>query len=262
MDPWRVRQFWPWPPKQGQTLVVWLRAVASISRTVSFAGQAYPVLGGDRQAYALLPVPALLPPGPQPLIVTAGRQTVTLSIPVVAGAFDFSVVPAEITDPILGQADKVQAEDERLAAIWAGHSALPWSPHLRFRSPLDGTAVHTAPFGSRRTYGTSSTIVAHAGEDLSVPTGTPVWAPAGGTVVLAELLFERGNAVILDHGRGVFTCYWHLSAIDVKLGDTLTGGQKLGEVGSTGLSTGPHLHWEMHVNGLAVDPLQWLEAPE
>jgi murein DD-endopeptidase MepM/ murein hydrolase activator NlpD len=255
-------QFWPWPPKQGQTLVVWLRAAADVSQTVSFGGQAYPVLGGNRQGYVLLPIPALLPPGPQALIVAAGGQTVTLSIPVAAGTFDFGQVPAEITDPILGQTAKVRAEDDRLAAIWAGHSPLPWTPHLHFRSPLDVPAVHTAPFGSRRTYGSSPTIVAHAGEDLSVPAGTAVLAPAGGKVVLAELLFERGNGVVLDHGHGVFTCYWHLSAIDVKVGDMVSSGQKLGEVGSTGLSTGPHLHWEMHVNGVAVDPLQWLDAPK
>ncbi len=255
-------QFWPWPPKQGQTLVVWLRAAAALSPTVSFAGQAYPVLGGDRQGYALLPVPGLLPPGPQALIVAAGGQTVTLSIPVVAGVFEFGQVPAEVSDPILGQTTRVQAEADRLAAIWAGNSSLPWTPHLRFRSPLDVPAQHTAPFGSRRTYGADPTIVEHTGEDLSVAAGTPVLAPAGGRVVLAELLFERGNAVVLDHGHGVFTCYWHMRAIDVKVGDTVNTGQKLGEVGSTGLSTGPHLHWEMHVNGVAVDPLQWLEAPK
>ncbi len=253
-------QFWPWPPKQGQTLVAWLRAKAAISQTVSFAGQVYPVLGGDRQAYVLLPVPALLPPGPQALIIAAGGHTVTLSIPVAAGAFEFSPVPAEITDPILSQVAAVQAEDERLAAIWAVHSPLPWTPHLRFSSPLDVPAVHTAPFGSRRTYGADPTILAHSGEDMSVAAGSPVLAPGSGKVVLADRLLERGNAVILDHGQGVFTGYWHLRAIDVGLGDTVSAGQKLGEVGSTGLSTGPHLHWEMHVNGVAVDPLQWLEA--
>jgi murein DD-endopeptidase MepM/ murein hydrolase activator NlpD len=255
-------QFWPWPPKQGQTLVVWLRAAVVMSQTVSFAGQAYPVVGGNRQGFALLPVPALLPPGPQALIVAAGGQTVTLSIPVVAGQFDFGQVPSEVSDPFLSQTARVQAEVDRLAAIWAGNSLLPWTPQVRFHSPLDVPALHTAPFGSRRTYGSDPTIDAHSGEDFAVAAGTPVLAPASGTVVLADLLFERGNAVILDHGHGVFTGYWHMRAIDVKVGDTVSTGQKLGEVGTTGLSTGPHLHWEMHVNGVAVDPLQWLETPK
>jgi murein DD-endopeptidase MepM/ murein hydrolase activator NlpD len=79
-------------------------------------------------------------------------------------------------------------------------------------------------------------------------------------VVLAEPLFVRGNAVVLDHGRGVFTGYWHLQKLEVKAGDRVVAGQMLGEVGSTGLSTGPHLHWEMRVRGVAVDPLQWTEG--
>jgi murein DD-endopeptidase MepM/ murein hydrolase activator NlpD len=78
-------------------------------------------------------------------------------------------------------------------------------------------------------------------------------------VVLADQLFVRGNAVVIDHGRGVLTGYWHMQAIKVKVGERVETGQMLGEVGTTGLSTGPHLHWEMRVNGVAVDPMQWVE---
>ncbi len=70
-------------------------------------------------------------------------------------------------------------------------------------------------------------------------------------------MFVRGNAVVLDHGNGVFTGYWHMSELDVKPGEAVETGQLLGKVGSTGLSTGAHLHWEMRVAGVAVDPLQW-----
>ncbi len=77
-------------------------------------------------------------------------------------------------------------------------------------------------------------------------------------VVLAAALFVRGNAIVLDHGNGVYTGYWHLSALDVAAGDQVTRGQLLGEVGSTGLSTGAHLHWELRIAGMAVDPLQWV----
>ena len=82
-------------------------------------------------------------------------------------------------------------------------------------------------------------------------------APASGTVVLAEPLDVRGNAVVIDHGAGVFTGYWHLSQIDVQAGQQVKPGDQLGLVGTTGLSTGNHLHWEMRVHGIAVDPLQW-----
>jgi murein DD-endopeptidase MepM/ murein hydrolase activator NlpD len=76
-------------------------------------------------------------------------------------------------------------------------------------------------------------------------------------VVLAEPLDVRGNAVILDHGLGVFTGFWHLSRIDVTVGQMVGRGEVVGLVGNTGLSTGPHLHWEMRVLGVPVDPFQW-----
>jgi murein DD-endopeptidase MepM/ murein hydrolase activator NlpD len=85
-----------------------------------------------------------------------------------------------------------------------------------------------------------------------------VLSPAKGRVVLAEPLQVRGNAVILDHGRGVMTGYWHLSRIDVSVGQEVEAGDLLGLVGNTGLSTGAHLHWEVRVMGIQVDPLQWV----
>jgi murein DD-endopeptidase MepM/ murein hydrolase activator NlpD len=274
-------QLWPWPPAQGQTLVLWLRASAPLSPTITFAGQSYPLVAAEEQggavpavssrpaggsmsaAWALVPLPSLLQPGARSLVVSTGTQTITLSVPVLAGVFESSAVPAGTSDPILSQPDKVKAESTRLALLWGTHSVPGWTPHLRFRSPLDVPGIHTSPYGSRRVYGDSASISAHEGEDLAVAAGTPVLAPADGTVVLADLLFVRGNAVILDHGHGVLTGYWHMQALNVKVGDRVRTGQQLGEVGSTGLSTGPHLHWELHVNGLAVDPLQWLQlAPD
>jgi murein DD-endopeptidase MepM/ murein hydrolase activator NlpD len=138
-------------------------------------------------------------------------------------------------------------------------SPFGWTPRSRFGDPLGDDYPHTSPYGTRRTYGRSSTISAHEGEDFSAPAGSAVTAPAAGVVVLAEPLFVRGNAVILDHGHGVFTGYWHLQEIDVRPGERVEPGDPLGRVGSTGLSTGAHLHWEMRVNGVAVDPLQWVE---
>jgi murein DD-endopeptidase MepM/ murein hydrolase activator NlpD len=76
---------------------------------------------------------------------------------------------------------------------------------------------------------------------------------------LAEALAVRGNAVIIDHGAGLHTGYWHLSKIDVKPGQAVQAGDKLGEVGTTGLSTGWHLHWEARIGATPVDPLPLLE---
>ncbi|MBC7257258.1 MAG: M23 family metallopeptidase, partial [Chloroflexi bacterium] len=92
-------------------------------------------------------------------------------------------------------------------------------------------------------------------------TGDPVQAPAAGIVALAEVLQVRGGTVILDHGAGVLSGYFHLQSIAVREGETVEPGTLLGEIGSTGLSTGSHLHWEMRIGGIAVDPREWLERP-
>jgi murein DD-endopeptidase MepM/ murein hydrolase activator NlpD len=91
-----------------------------------------------------------------------------------------------------------------------------------------------------------------------------VRAAQNGLVVLAERLPLGGNTVILDHGAldhgaGVFTAYLHLASVTVQVGQHVRAGQVVGTVGSTGLSTAPHLHWELQVNGVLVDPLVWTE---
>ncbi len=88
---------------------------------------------------------------------------------------------------------------------------------------------------------------------------TDVLAPAVGRVVFAGPLTVRGNATVIDHGQGVYTGYLHQSELFVQTGDMVQPGQVIGKVGATGRVTGPHLHWEVWVNGVQVDPLDWLE---
>jgi murein DD-endopeptidase MepM/ murein hydrolase activator NlpD len=252
-------QFWPWPPAQGQTLAVWLEARRPVTLTIALDGRSYPVIAHGRRGWALIPVPPLMAPGFAPLDVDAGGQHVRMQVPIAAGAFPAVNIPAEVSQPILSQSATVATETARMTEIFGAITAASWTPRARFRSPLEGDFPRTSPYGSRRTYGNSPAITAHAGEDFSAAAGTPVFAPAAGTVVLAEKLFVRGNAVVLDHGGGVYTGYWHLSELEVMPGDQVAPGQRLGLVGSTGLSTGAHLHWEMRVGGLPVDPLQWVE---
>lgn len=97
----------------------------------------------------------------------------------------------------------------------------------------------------------------HSGLDLIAPHGSPARAAAAGTVVLAQTYFAYGLMVDIDHGGGVVTRYAHCSTIGVKVGDRVDRNQVIGGVGSTGHSTGPHLHFEVYVNGSAVDPLKF-----
>jgi murein DD-endopeptidase MepM/ murein hydrolase activator NlpD len=125
-----------------------------------------------------------------------------------------------------------------------------------FQLPITTTHV-SAGYGDGRSYNDGPVEIFHTGIDYPATAGTPALAPADGVVVFADLLELRGMVVIVDHGLGVMTAYFHLSEILVAEGDEVTAGQPLGAVGSTGLSSGPHLHWDLRVHGVPVNPLQW-----
>jgi murein DD-endopeptidase MepM/ murein hydrolase activator NlpD len=98
----------------------------------------------------------------------------------------------------------------------------------------------------------------HTGLDFGGGDGLPITAPAAGQVVFAGPLTVRGNATIIDHGWGVYSGFWHQSAIQVQVGQMVEQNEVIGLVGGTGRVTGAHLHWELWVNGIQVDPLDWL----
>lgn len=117
----------------------------------------------------------------------------------------------------------------------------------------------TSLFGSRRSYNGGPYDYFHTGLDLCGGIGTEIYAPAHGQVVFAEPLTVRGKATVIDHGWGVYTAYDHQSELFVKPGDFVEPGQLIGLGGATGRVTGPHLHWEVWVGGIQVDPFDWLE---
>jgi murein DD-endopeptidase MepM/ murein hydrolase activator NlpD len=145
-----------------------------------------------------------------------------------------------------------------LAARQAGQLPGAVVPGM-LRVPLRGARL-TSPFGLRvhPIYGTTRL---HAGMDLAAPSGTPVKAAADAVVVRAGVHGGFGNLVVLDHGGALATLYGHLSRIDVRPGDLVQRGDPIGAVGSTGASTGPHLHFEVRVSGAPVDPMPYLRAP-
>jgi len=114
-------------------------------------------------------------------------------------------------------------------------------------------------FGNRRSYNGSEYSYFHTGLDFCGGVGTEILAPAAGRVVFAGPLTVRGNATLIDHGWGVYSGYAHQSEILVTVGDLVEPGQLIGKVGGTGRVTGPHLHWEILVGGIQVDPMDWLD---
>ncbi len=207
---------------------------------------------------AMLAFPPLLEPGRYQIAlriwIEAEEQMLSLPIMVTAGRYDYERIdlPSDrqtLLDPTLSQLER-----EKIAALRTLRSAERWW-EFPFTLPLEASV--TSYYGSRRSYGGGFTSF-HAGTDFRAEKGTPVLAPASGKVVLAEPLLVRGHAILIDHGWGVVTGYWHLSRIDVEPEQFVSPGDPLGAVGNTGLSTGPHLHWEMWVNGVSVSALQWL----
>lgn len=127
----------------------------------------------------------------------------------------------------------------------------------KFVLPAGG--VITSGFGRYRYYfGGSSSV--HKGVDIAAPTGTPLAAANGGKVVFAGFTPAKGNNLVIDHGLGVYSAYFHLADLFVVKGDTVQRGDIVGTVGNTGLSSGSHLHWEMLVNGRYVNPLEWVKT--
>ena len=158
------------------------------------------------------------------------------------------------------QIDQQSIADERarLFAIWEQNSDVPqWDGP--FQLPIDSFLEISSEFGARRSYNGGPYRTYHEGVDFSAYGGTPVLAPANGTVVVAEQLFVRGGTVIIDHGLGIYTGVYHMSSVAVAPGDVVQTGQLVGEVGTTGLSTGNHLHWDLLVDATWVDAQAWLD---
>lgn len=143
---------------------------------------------------------------------------------------------------------------DRALEHWSDGAAV----EMAFDWPTDGRAG--SPFGLRR-YFNGEPRNPHAGQDIAAPAGTPVKAPAPGRVVDIGDYFFNGKTVFVDHGQGLVTMFCHLEKIDVQPGQTVTRGQTLGHVGSTGRATGPHLHWSVSLNRAMVNPELFLASP-
>ena len=128
-----------------------------------------------------------------------------------------------------------------------------------FQEPIANYLNYSSFYGARRSYNGGPYSTYHEGLDFSAYGGSDVLAPARGTVVVAEFLYVRGGAVIIDHGLGIYTGLYHLSGILVDVGQVVEQGNVVGKVGSTGFSTGNHLHWDLLVSGEWVDPMAWRE---
>jgi murein DD-endopeptidase MepM/ murein hydrolase activator NlpD len=257
------------PIKQGGTGVIKVQTVPNVTLDgILVDHQLHFFPSEDGTQIALQGVHALLQPGVYPLRLDATlpdgtKQSYEQFIIIISGNYPEDpvlIVDAATIDPVATEPELQQLIEITLPATpakyWAGDFISPATAY-------EESTYFTSRFGNRRTYigeGTELTINGfHSGLDFHGGEGLPITAPAAGTVVFTGPLTVRGNVTIIDHGWGVYSGYWHQSGIQVQTGQTVEQGQVIGLVGGTGRVTGPHLHWEIWVNGVQVDPLDWLE---
>jgi murein DD-endopeptidase MepM/ murein hydrolase activator NlpD len=252
---------------QGGTFSVRLKSGDIDAAIATFRSRDYPMIGGDQFWYALIGLGQrvgsedMLPAGDYPVSI---RYQFTKSRIVASTQAMITVTPTNFpVDAIDVGADQVgllapELEVSEGAQLAQAYSAFTpqqiWQGP--FAVPVQGTV--TTAFGARRSYQGGPVTGSHAGVDIGVPLGTPITASAAGRVAWTGQLPDRGNGVIIDHGLGVFTGYFHMSRILAQMGQMVQQGDTIGLAGSTGLSTGPHVHWEIVIGGTNVDGLQFL----
>ena len=259
--PFRSVDLSPLPVPQGKTMLVAVRTAEPVSLTGALFDRPIAFVEEGGTYYGMVGVHAFTEPGLYELTLTAtpadGRQVATnAGVVVEEGGYSYERIDVPPSRSGLLDPAVIAAERERIEAV-----RNLFTPSRRWRGPFLAPveAAISSYFGTRRSYNGGPYNSYHAGVDFDAGRGTPVRAPADGTVVLAEPLAIRGNAVVIDHGWGVLTGYWHLSSIEVAVGQEVQAGDVIGRVGNTGLSTGAHLHWEVWVGGISVDGLQWLD---
>jgi len=253
----------PLPLVQGRTEVILAQTKGNSPVTGFLVDRPLHFSQTDTDQVALQGIHTLLEPGVYPLRLQTGlpdgsTQSFEQMVLVSTGDYyseEIYVDPATI-DPAV-----TEPENQNVIALTS-----PFTPTQYWTGIFTSPAVYpdqfTSKYGTRRTYhglGTDITIEGfHTGLDFAGGAGLQIFAPAAGKVVFAAPLTVRGNATIIDHGLGVYSGFWHQSGILVNVGDMVEQGQVIGLVGGTGRVTGAHLHWELWVNGIQVDPLEWL----
>ncbi len=257
----------PLPLEQGATAVIRVQTSADVTLSgllVDHPLRFFPQPEGEQ--VALQGVHALLEPGPYPLRLEAtlpdgSKHSFEQMVLIVSGNYpqEDLYVESNTIDPVV-----TEPENQQILSLTAPATPTRYWTGI-FTSPAFYPDCFTSRYGNRRTYHglNSDTEIKgfHTGLDFCGGEGLPITAPAPGQVIFAGPLTVRGNATIIDHGQGVYSGFWHQSSIQVTVGQMVEQGQIIGIVGGTGRVTGAHLHWEIWVNGIQVNPMDWLEQP-
>ena len=209
----------------------------------------------DGEWLGLMPIPATQQPGPVEITFSSQAQPQEQAADLTVLDAHFATQNVNLTPGIAN----LHNSPEEMEILKSFRQNLTDTRYWqdRFVEPVPGCMI--SPFGVKRYRNHKPTGEYHGGVDLRSAAGTPVHAAADGTVKFAQLITVLGNTVGLDHGQGVETIYMHMSKLAVEPGATVKQGDVLGYVGTTGRSSGPHLHWTLYVNAVQVNPGQWVK---
>ncbi len=246
---------------QGEAFLIRVETPGPYPSLVSgiFAGKeiVFQSMKGGKVWFAVCGIDLKMTPGNYPLELRMDfsdrtRKVKNLSLRVAKRDFpvEYLTLPPEMTELDEAALKQVREDSAAFAALW-NKTTKDIRLQGGFQKPLPGEV--TSPFGQRRIIN-GQPKSPHTGQDLRAASGEDVLASNAGKVVLVRDCFFSGKSVVLDHGNGIYSMYFHLSEYLVKPGDRVGKGQAIGRAGATGRSTAPHLHWGFRVVGARVDP--------
>jgi murein DD-endopeptidase MepM/ murein hydrolase activator NlpD len=251
-------EFMEYPLSPGKIAAFRVEFDHPISLTAYLDDQEFIVSRSGASAVGTIGTGAFFAPGAHHFAIEAAGSAIWMQ-PVLfePGQWTYEQITLTGTAAQIDQ-QSIQEEWERLSEIWSqvtpGHY---WDG--TFQLPIEEFLEYSSLYGAHRSYNGGPYRSYHEGVDFAALGGSPVLAPAAGRIVLAEELYVRGGAVLIDHGSGIYSGVYHMSEILVQVGDMVEKGEMVGRVGSTGLSTGNHLHWDLLVGGVQVDGQDWLD---
>ena len=247
-------------PVPGGVAIVCVGRAPGPAPQVAFDGQRVLVARVGDVWHAVVGLPLALRPGAHELSVLDGERTAR-AIPFKVGKREYETQHVALAnrrqvDPLPEDLRRIAREQESLVRAFSTFSDSVLDT-LTFDLPSEGRV--SGGFGLRRFFN-DEPRQPHSGLDIAAAEGTPIAAPAAGTVIEIGDYFFNGLTVVLDHGQGLVTMYNHLSRIDVAKGARVARGERIGAVGQTGRVTGPHLHWSVSLNNARVDPALFLSS--
>lgn len=244
----------------GETLLVWTHAPGAFGVSLYFGDEFYSLLPDGDVFWGVIGIPVDTNPSSGALIVTARSSsgelletaTASYELSPVERPVDYLELTPEQTS-ILSEDAAIREMRIRAEIFSEFDRGRRWETY--FRRPTKG--IISTEFGQGRSYNGGPVGSFHTGTDFATKAGTPVVAAAPGRIDWVGTMPIRGLSIVIDHGAGVKTGYHHLDSTTVTEGEKVLSGERIGEVGDSGLATGPHLHWELSVWGINVNPITW-----